>query len=72
MIWKYIYDPAWENRAYVHIKFDHCVRLWSSITLCLNTIYQWTFVTSTAHNGEFNASYTNGIACTEGGISVTM
>ena len=35
--------PAWENRAYVHIKFDHFFGFWSLITLCLNVVCQWNF-----------------------------
>ena len=37
----HICDPAWENRAYVHIKFDHFIRLRSFITLWLSIEYQW-------------------------------
>ena len=35
-------DLTWENRAYVHIKFDH---FWTSnfTTLCSKEVYQWNF-----------------------------
>ena len=48
-------DPAWENRAYVHIKFDH--------------IYNKIFTNSAANNGLFTAIYRLCISCTEGKIS---
>ena len=46
-------DPAWENKAYAHIKFDHIFGLWSFITQFNNG----TFGNSTAHNGKFNTIY---------------
>ena len=67
----YICDPAWENRAYLHIKFDHDFRLWSFIPLCLNTGFQ-TLLTGTADNGEFNAYYRTGIACLDSEIHDKM
>ena len=36
-------DPAWENTAYEHTKFDNYFRLWILITFCLSTVYQWNF-----------------------------
>ena len=44
-------DPAWENSAYVHTKFDHVFRLWILISFCLNNE---TFTNSTANNWKFN------------------
>ena len=42
-IYVYICDPARENMAYVHIKFDHFFGLWNFITLCLN-IYIYIYI----------------------------
>ena len=35
-----ICDPEWENKAFVHIEFDHIFGVWNSITSCLNIAYQ--------------------------------
>ena len=40
-----ICDPTWENRAYVHIKFDCFVGIWNSIPLYLDIVCQWNFCT---------------------------
>ena len=40
-IWLYYLWPGIENRAYVHIKFDYFMGIWSLITLCVITSYQW-------------------------------
>ena len=61
-----ICDLAWENRAYVHIKFDHFFRLWSFITLYPNILSNKTFVTSTAHKGELKINYGTHLTYTEG------
>ena len=33
--WCSLCDPSWEKRAHEHIKFDHFLKLWNFITLCL-------------------------------------
>lgn len=57
-----------EYRAYVYIKCDHFVKLWSFITLCLNIICQWKFITGATNNGLLNAIYRTWIAYTDGEI----
>ena len=59
-------EPAWENRAYVHINFGHFFRLRIIITLWLN------IDTRAAYNGLFNATYRSCISYTEGEISRIM
>ena len=63
----------WENRAYVHIKFDHIFRLRIAITLWLNIAYQLNFCYKcTANNGLFITSYRLHIAFIVGKINRIM
>ena len=55
--YRYISDPAWENRVYMHVKLDQFLELWRFITLCLINFINETFATSTVHNAEFNTIY---------------
>ena len=67
-----ICDPAWENRVYVHIKFDLFFGLRNFITFCLNIAYQQNYAASTAKNGQFSAIYRTCISYTGGEIIKIM
>ena len=67
-----ICDPAWENRAYVHTKFDHFFRIWSFITLWLNMHINDTFSNIAANNVLNNAVDKTIIPVTAGEISRIM
>ena len=68
-----ICDPAWEDGAYVHIKFDHFFELWGCTTLHpkFNLSMKLSKLVARAHKGKFNTIYRTSIAytCTESKIS---
>ena len=65
-------DHTWENRAYVHIKFDHSSRLWSFTTFCLNVTYQGQFYYSYSQWWATQCNLENFITYTAGKISGVM
>ena len=78
MISYYVYtnynkcDPTWENRAYVHIKFDHFLNYENSLLFAYTFFINEPFATSRVHNGQRNGTYRTCIAYTEGEISGIM
>ena len=67
-----ICDPAWENKAYVHIKFDQFFEIYNYNFVPTPSLSKHRKLASTAHIGKCNAIYRTCTACTEGEISGTM
>ena len=62
-------DPAWENRAYAQVKFDHFLEFEISYLCAQKQFINETLKSTVAHNGDFYAvkraciSYTEGEIC---------
>ena len=50
-------DPAWENGAYVHTKFDYFSTLGILITYCVKRLINEPSATSAVHSRASNTTY---------------